>query len=72
MGKDLELEKIYFVSFCIEQYKTEKNIDGEEAFKTFEKYGVDKYLEDFYDVLHTQGHQWLMEEIDEYIKNKTV
>lgn len=34
----------------------------------FMQYGVDQYLIDNFDILHTQSSQWLMEEIDEYIK----
>ena len=31
------------------------------------KYGVLDYLAEHYEMLHTQGRQWLMEDIDEYI-----
>ena len=34
----------------------------------FVQYGVDQYLVDNFDILHTQSYQWLMEEIDEFIK----
>lgn len=56
-----------FVSFCIEQYKTAKGISGEEAMRILSHHGVLEYLEECYDVLHTQGHRWLLEEIDEFI-----
>lgn len=56
-----------FVSFCIEQYKTAKGISGEEAMRILSHYGVLEYLEECYDVLHTQGHRWLLEEMDEFI-----
>lgn len=59
-----------FVSFCIEQYKTAKGISGEEAMCVLNHYGVLEYLEEGYDVLHTQGHRWLLEEIDDFIKNR--
>ena len=32
--------------------------------------GVDNYLSDNYEVLHTQSHQWLVEEIDEYLNRQ--
>lgn len=59
-----------FLSFCIEQYKTAKGISGKEAMQTLDRYGVLKYLEEFYDVLHTQGRQWLLADIDEFIDNR--
>lgn len=57
----------YFVSFCIEQYKHKKGITGAEAIKTLEKYGVLDYLQDNFDILHTQSHQWILADIDEFI-----
>lgn len=72
--KDQELDIAYFLSFCIEQYKNKHQMSGEEVAILFEQYGVLPYLEDNFEVLHTQGHQWLMEEIDEWInqqKNET-
>ncbi len=46
---------------------------GEQVLELFAKYGLVDYLSKYYDVLHTQGRQWLIEEIDEFIeirKNK--
>ena len=53
----------YFISFCIEQYKNAKGLTGEQAMRTLDEYGVLEYLEEHFDVLHTQSHQWIMEEI---------
>lgn len=58
----------YFVSFCIEQYKTAKGISGKDAVNLLNQYGVLEYLEKCYEPLHTQGKQWLLEEIDEFVK----
>lgn len=57
----------YFLSFCIEQYKTKKKISGAESAEVLGRYGVLDYLADHYEVLHTQSRQWLMEDIDEFI-----
>ena len=57
----------YFVSFCIEQYKNAKGITGEEAMNTLDKYGVLEYLEENFEILHTQSYQWILEDIDEFI-----
>ncbi len=58
----------FFLAFCIEQYKKAKNMDGSVVAKLFAERGVDKYLLDNFEVLHTQSHQWLVQEIDDYIK----
>lgn len=62
--KDIAL----FVAFCIEEYGAAKGMSGEQVLDLFSKYGLVDYLSEFYDVLHTQGRQWLIEEIDEYIE----
>ena len=61
---------LYFVSFCIEQYKMHKGLSGSETIKLFDQKGVTSYLADHFDVLQTQSAQWLLQEIDEYVKNK--
>ena len=38
--------------------------------QTLDKYGVLEYLEEFYEPLHTQSAQWIMEDIDEFIENR--
>ncbi len=65
-----ELDKSFFVAFCIEQYKNHKGISGKEASDILFSTGVAKYLSDNYEVLHTQGSQWLLEEIDERLKEQ--
>ena len=57
-----------FVVFCMEIYKAEKNISGKEVYELFEKYGVLKYLQDGYDMLHTQGNSWLISDIDKFLE----
>lgn len=61
---------MYFVCFCIEQYKKYKNMEGREVSVLFNEKGVTKYLADNFEVLHTQSRQWLIEEIDEYLENQ--
>ena len=58
----------YFLSFCIEQYKNEHHLSGAEAMRLFADYGLLDYLSEHYEVLHTQSRQWLMEDIEEFIK----
>ena len=63
-------ERAMFVSFCIEQYAKAKNMSTENVVNLFEQYGITEHFCEFYDVLHTQGHNWLIEEIDEMIKSR--
>lgn len=59
-----------FIVFCIEIYKSKKSLNGKETYKIFEEYGVLKYLREGYGVLHTQGDNWIINDIDEYLKNR--
>ena len=57
-----------FIIFCIEIFKEKKQMTGKEAHELFEKYDVFQYLENGYDILHTQGDQWIVEDIEEFIR----
>ena len=41
---------------------------GEDVASLFFDKGIDRFLTDNYEVLHTQSRQWLIEEIDDYLK----
>jgi len=68
--KNDQQDRAVFVSFCIEQYAKAKNMTTDDVVNLFEQYGITEHFCEFYDVLHTQGHNWLIEEIDEMIKNR--
>ena len=65
-------DRAMFVSFCIEQYAKAKNITTEDVVNLFDQYGIAEHFCDFYDVLHTYGHQWLVEEIDKMINDMKI
>ena len=68
-----EKDITFFVAFCIEEYRAAKGLSGEEVIELFAKYDVTDYLSKCFEPLHTQGRQWLIDEIDEFIdirKNK--
>lgn len=67
MSKD-KRDIAYFLSFCIEQYKNKKQMHGAEVVNLFMQYGVLEYLSEHFEVLHTQSRQWLMEDINEFIR----
>ena len=68
--KDKELDIAYFLSFCIDGKKYQ--LSGDEVVSLFDRYEVLSYLEENFEVLHIQSHQWLMEEIDEKINSKEI
>lgn len=64
--KDIAL----FVAFCIEEYGAAKGLTGVQVLDLFTQYGVTDYLSNSFEPLHTQGRQWLLDEIDEFIEIK--
>ena len=62
MSKTLE-----FKVFCFEAYRADKKLTGREAMALFKKYGVLDYLDVCFDVLHTTGRDYIVEDIDLFI-----
>lgn len=58
---------LYFLSFCVEKYKSTHGMDGETVASLFSQKGVFDYLKNHYDVLHTQSADWIVTDIDEYL-----
>ena len=56
-----------FKVFCFEAYRSDKKMTGRATMQLFKKYGVLDYLGACYDVLHTIGRQYLVEDIDGFI-----
>ncbi len=71
LSMDKKIKDIsYFISFCIEEYMNTKGVNEEEVINTFSEYGVLDYLNKYFDVLHTQSRQWLIEDIDDFINQR--
>jgi len=60
-------EVIKFKAFCLERFKYEHNLSGKEVISLFVQYGVLEYISSFYDVLHTFGDKYIVQDIDLYI-----
>lgn len=60
-----------FLSFCIEQYKEANHLSGKDAMIRLSDSGALDYLENNYEVIHTQSPQWILEEINDYIRTHT-
>lgn len=56
--------------FCMENYRVEEELTAEEVLFLFYKYAVFSFLEDTFEVLHTQGKDYIIDSIRVYIKNK--
>ena len=61
-----------FLAYAAERYKNDKNINGLELKKLFDKYDVWDYIYTSADALHTTGDKYIVEDIDLYIESKKV
>jgi hypothetical protein len=59
-----------FVLFCVEMYAQKHEISGRVVMERFSEYGVVDFLCDGYDVLHTQGRQYIISEIEIFLDNR--
>lgn len=48
----------------------EHNMTGAETMKRFKEYGVFDYLGAFFDVLHSTGAKYIVEDIDMFIAQR--
>lgn len=57
----------YFIAFCIETYKNANCMTGAQAANLFSETGLTEFLAENFESIHTQGPQWILEEINEYL-----
>ena len=62
------MEQFDFFTYTLEKYAREKGLSGLQAFALLKRYGADDYLIDHYDLLHTQGTGYVIDEIDRFIQ----
>jgi hypothetical protein len=63
-------ETTLFLVFCLGNYKALKNQMAEETLALFTSRGVLDFLKAGFDVLHTQGKEYIMQEIDLFLRVK--
>jgi hypothetical protein len=60
-------ERVWFLALCVELYKQAKGMSGKEAFNYLARTGAVDYITDCADALHTTGHLYIVDSIDEYL-----
>lgn len=64
---------VVFLTFCMERYANKNKMTSLQAYALFRLYDVDKYLINGFDMLHTQGEDAILHDIEIYINNhKTI
>ncbi|MBU3850024.1 MAG: DUF3791 domain-containing protein [Candidatus Treponema excrementipullorum] len=58
-----------FLVHCIETYKFAKQLTGKQVSELFNTYNVWDYIYSCFEALHTTGDNYIVEDIDLYIKS---
>jgi hypothetical protein len=69
---DMTPEQSFFAVFCIEALSDELHITGDKVYKmlTEDSDIFDTYIVPHYDVLHTQGRDWIVNDLKELMTNE--
>ncbi len=69
----MDKEVLDFVTFCISSLAVHLNLSQREVYKRLKESGIlYGYIVPSYDVLHTFGSRYLMEDLTDYMKEKGV
>ena len=64
--------RVWFLSGCVELYKDEKGMNGKDAFNYLKKTGALDFIIDCWEGLHMTSPAYIVDSIDEYIKNNAI
>ncbi len=68
--RDVPKEVFEFYTYCLENYAICKGISGMRAWLFFKELGTDEYIIDNYDLLHTQGVDYILDDIQRYMDRR--
>lgn len=63
-------KKLLFKVFCLENYREIKKLSAKETLQVFTMYNVFGFLNETFEILHTQSTTYILDSISTYIKNK--
>ncbi|MCL2002468.1 MAG: DUF3791 domain-containing protein [Oscillospiraceae bacterium] len=61
--------EVWFLASCVELYKNQKGMSGQDAYNHLRKTGAVDFITDCWDGLHTTSPPYIIGSIDEYIQN---
>jgi len=67
---DVSLAAFEFYTYTLENYAISKGIGGLQALALFKEYGADEFLLKHYDLLHTQGTGYVIDEVQRFIDKR--
>ena len=67
---DVPKDVFEFYTYCLENYATNMHISGMQAWVRFKEMQVDDYIIQNYDLLHTQGIDYILDDIGRFINRR--
>ncbi|MCL1791327.1 MAG: DUF3791 domain-containing protein [Peptococcaceae bacterium] len=61
-------DKTDFIVYCIEEYRSAEKLSGKAVIELFNSYHVIDYIRSYYEALHTTGRQYIVNDINLFIK----
>lgn len=68
--RDVPKEVFEFYTYCLENYALLKRISGMSAWLCFKESRADEYIVNNYDLLHTQGLEYILDDIQRFISRR--
>ena len=69
---DEKTKLVEFIAFCIEMYAQDFKMSGSDVAVLFEQNGIIDYLSENYATLHSQGKEYIIPLLHEFICQKVV
>lgn len=64
------LRELQFLVFCVEAYARQNGLSSLQAYSLFKTKGLITFLKNNFEVLHTQGGDYILEEVKLYLKRR--
>lgn len=68
--RDVPKEAFEFYTYCLENYAIRRGISGMQAWVCFKETGADDFVVNNFDLLHTQGMDYILDEIQRFIDKR--
>ncbi len=69
-NREIPKDVFEFYTYCLENYSIRKHISGMRAWVIFKESSADEYIIDNYDLLHTQGLDYMLDDIQRFIDRR--
>lgn len=66
----LSSRELQFIVFCTEAYARQKSLSSLQAYALFKAKGLISFLKNNFEVLHSQGEDYILDEITRYLKKR--